>query len=348
MKMNEIRDYIIDIIDIKELNLNPEKIYHKWVDYKTIELKNANFSKIEKLPLVKHYDIIDNIMFPYYKAGKYKIVKTRELWHNSGMAIYWVYDRWNKKLWQIKQFYQEDKSHKNVLELRGLFCHFHEQDTQDILEVVGLENQYSKQILHIDYCIDVLDYSVEEVVEAIKSEKEYKIKLIKEKWKIEYYCIKTSKTEIKIYNKIQDILDNHKNEQRYKDYILLNRAVTRIEVAFKDTNNWGNRTYWAILKKIEWLFCDMLNKTLAINSGLWASFKKWINVIKEVIEKWVEKVREVREVLDYNVKTLKRAITNLQFLLSEKEQKTYIEKELKSCERSSLHYNLNNLVNIIS
>lgn len=337
-----------------ELDLN--KIFYKWIDYKTLELDKANFYKLDNLCFVDAIFIWKKTFAPNsyncIKTPTFYIIKTRECWNNSGMNIYSIYLHNYRKVGQIKQFKKSDIAHKNVLEMRGLACHYYWDKTQEILCILWISQEWNMRTLHIDYCMDVVDYSVEDIVSELNRKLYKDIKPHITYWKETSISIDIWECRIRVYDKIKEIVET-KKDQEYKEYIKLNRNVTRIEVAYKSTRQWSNRTYGAIIKRIEGIFCDTIEQKLNIKN-LWASIKKKIWVVIEEAEKIVidglnvinSQVEEVREKLKFNIKRAKKTLENIQYLLG-CDTYSQLKKDYKYCEYDSITEDIEELLGVI-
>lgn len=309
------------------LEIDKKNVFHSGIDYKTLELKNCSFEKLEalfysNLLYLKNMDLsIHNCI----ETETFYIFKTRERGVNSGFNIYWIYTKKMRKLGQIKHFRNPDLRHKNVVEFRGLFCHYYNSKTMEILEVLWIENEYKLNVLHIDYCMDLLDTSVSDIIKHIDFKKYNLVDMKVCNWKIESVYIDLADKRVRIYNKIKEISEVGKKDKEYKEYMRLWKDVTRIEVAYKSTREWVNRTYGAVIKRIEGIFGDSLAQYFWC-TNFWASVKKKLNVIIEkeenIIETIIEKeedllskVEFINEKVKKHTKQIKTAIENIEFLM---------------------------------
>ena len=205
--------------------------------------------------------------------------------------IYNIYDFDKNKIWQLTIKNSEKlKSNNNVmnsLELSWLFFKCYDDYLLLFLEYFWISLESNWILKRLDYCIDIQGIEVFELLEYLKpSEKKTKnvnwlVWLDKKKlnennldfshWKKEVYKnFFSTHNDLKIYDKILDILDNYKNRKvngvnPYQYYLDSEFPITRIELKKKRFNNLIDNSISWVFHNIEALFFDYLLRFFQID-----------------------------------------------------------------------------------
>lgn len=305
IKENSPEYYKINLANL--LEKNQINIYYENIDWLTAEIKeiNQNITNIITNLLKsynhkreienneKHIEFYDNIKI----LDKFYLIN---LWVVFGwqLQVYWLYD-WDKnKLWsfvyKIPTIVKNNYNAFTSLELTWLFFKSYQNYFDWILEYFWVDRQSNKILKRLDYCMDLKNIEVPEILEYLKElhqrqrikdynwltktdlqrlqERNYAMKF----WKTETWkkFINNSNTLI-IYDKILDIADNYLKRQidwknPYQDYLDSDLPITRIELK-KTTSALSKIWDYSIntmLQRIRPLFFDYLKKYFTCDFSL--------------------------------------------------------------------------------
>lgn len=304
----------------KNLLKNTEKFCKKY-DVKII-YQNIDFINVKILEKNKNLKIIEeNIktVYPYWDLLDSKI-EMKKLYNNlvlfdkfilifswfafsNQKKIYSIYDEDKNKIWQITLKNQiKLKSNNNVidsLELSWLFFKCYESYFLEFLEYFWISLEKNWILKRLDYCIDIQWLEVFEFQDYLKDlQRKSKIvnwltatelRQLKENnitikyWKKEIYInFMSEHNDLKIYDKILDILENYLkrkvNEKNpYQDYLDSDLPIVRIELKKKKFKNLTDNSINWVFQNIEALFFDYLKRYFDIDLSMYLWVDKTLN-----------------------------------------------------------------------
>lgn len=217
--------------------------------------------------------------------------------------LYDLYDFDKNKIWQIvlKNTWVIKRNNNviNSLELSWLFFKSYNEYFLQILSYFWIEDNKQNIIKRIDYCVDFKWIEVFELSEYIKKIyiKSFSIKTLNSSdlkklketnkevkiWnQTTYRRYETTHNDLKIYDKILDILQNYKKRKvnwknPYADYLNSDFPITRIELKKKKFNNLTDNSLNWVFNNIEALFFDYLLRYFDIDLSLYAWVDKTLN-----------------------------------------------------------------------
>lgn len=269
------------------------QIVYKNIDFIVLKLlqKNYNAEKIENeiLRVYSYNDLLDNSINLENLPNTLKLFDKFILcfsWlaFSEQKKIYNIYDIEKNKIWQLTlKNSKKLKWNVNVidsLELSWLFFKCYSEHYKNFINYFWISEEKNWILKRLDYCIDLKWIEVFELLEYIKpNHKNSKsvnsltgtdLKILKEnnvdikKWRKETYKnFISSHNDLKIYDKILDILENYFKrkvnwQNPYKDYIDSDLPITRIELKKKKFDNLANNSLKFVFQNIEALFFDYL------------------------------------------------------------------------------------------
>jgi hypothetical protein len=262
-------------------------------------------------------DIDFNCLYWIKKVlDKFYIIYTGLAFGNQ-KKVYSVFDFEKNKIWQIVlRNESEIKANKNVvneIEFKGLFFKCYDDFLDSWLVLLSIEKTKLNIVKRLDFCVDFAWIEVFELLRYIKllSKKskvvnaltgltkknilDYLAKnqsksnisdLEKQTWlKIKYWTKETyikyssNDNDLKIYDKILDVIDQHKTSKinwvnPYLDYLNSNVPITRIEYKKKNFKNLYDNSLNRLFQNIESLFFDYLLRFFNVDF----SFYKWVDI----------------------------------------------------------------------
>lgn len=265
------------------------KITYQNMDFVVLKLKNKN-RNVENIEenikrVYPYKDLLDKDIeitkiYNTLKLFDKFILTNTWLAFSDQKKLYNIYDFDKNKIWQLTL--KNDikmKSNINVidsLELSWLFFKCYDNYFFDFLEYFWISFEEQGIIKRLDYCVDFQGIEVFEFQEYLKDlQKKSKIinwltatdlKALKENniiikyWKKEIYInFISNHNDLKIYDKILDILQNYLKrkvnwENPYKDYIDSDFPITRIELKKKKFDNLTDNSLKWVFQNIEALF----------------------------------------------------------------------------------------------
>lgn len=285
---------------IQKFSIN---IIYKNIDFIVLKIleKNNNVKNIEN-QLVKIYwynDVLDkniditSLLNTINLFDKFIIVYSW-LAFSEQKKIYNIYDFEKNKIWQLTlKNINKLKSNNNVidsLELSWLFFKCYNNYYNKFLNYFSISENHNWVLKRLDYCIDIKWIEVYEILNYIKDNYRNSknvnwltwsdLKILKEnntdiqKWRqVTYKNFISTHNDLKIYDKILDILDNYKNRKvnwknPYQDYLDSDFPITRIELKKKKFNNLTDNSLKFVFQNIEALFFDYLLRYFEIDLSL--------------------------------------------------------------------------------
>jgi len=265
-------------------------IFYKNLDWLKIKLVKANLNDfVEVCPHIhnsfdfrtkkninefSYYPLFDWInIINYWKIGTSK--RRFDLVDDS-------LNKFGNIIFAIKEY----KSNISFIELSWLFFKEYFDYFDKLIDLLCIDRTQNWLVKTVDYCIDLCGIEVFDIIEFLKQEKDYKgmfvewlsatdlKKIIDKKWLIKYWkqitwlTMKGTYNDLKIYDKILDILDNYMHRKinwvnPHNSYINSDLPITRIELRKK----WEcflhirDNSLNFILDNIEKLFFDYLRYT---------------------------------------------------------------------------------------
>lgn len=283
------------------------KIIDNRIDYLTLKIwvKNSNTINLENyLSLVYDYETIQNKQNKIEHlqniniSDKFYIINNWLAFWNQ-KKIYSIYDKDKNKIAQLilknESNLKKNRNVINSLEFKWLFFKCYKEYLQDFFLFFWISTKDKDIIKRIDYCIDLQWIEVFELLEYLKDiyKKSKNVnsltatdkKILQENnsdityWRaITYKNFFSNYNDLKIYDKILDILENYKNRKvnwknPYADYLSSDFPITRIELKKKKFTNLTDNSIKWVFQNIESLFFDYLLRFFVIN----LSFYIWIN-----------------------------------------------------------------------
>lgn len=280
------------------------KIIYKKIDFLVVKIlfKNKNLLEIqENIKFCYPYNELvqsDADMKKLYNSlilfDKFVLVYS---WFafSEQKILYNIYDFDKNKIWQLT--FKNDKKLKsnnnvmNSLELSWLFFKCYSDYLDNFFNFFWIQKDQKNIIRRLDYCVDFQWIEVFELLDYIKNiYKKSKtvnwltstdVKMLKENnidiknWKQEIYKnFFSTHNDLKIYDKILDILDNYKNRKvdwvnPYQYYLDSDFPITRIELKKKKFNNLTDDSLNWVFNNIEYLFFDYLLRYFEIDLSLY-------------------------------------------------------------------------------
>lgn len=280
----------------KKNNIN---ICYKKIDFLKIKLlkeDNYNLRNIE-FQLI-HPTISQDIYNSEIKEVKNKKILFEKFFvvyawlvYGNQKKLYDIYDFDKNKIWQIVLKNEvPTKSNKNVIdsiEFSWLFFKCYEKYLDHFLKYFRISKNRQDLVKRLDYCIDIEWLEVFQLIAYIKElHRKTKniyglsatdIKAISHNstnikyWKQEIYVnFFSAHNDLKIYDKILDILQNYRNRKvdgknPYQSYLDSDNPIIRIELKKKKFQNLRDNSINWVLDNIQALFFDYLLKYFEVD-----------------------------------------------------------------------------------
>ena len=299
------------------------KIIYKNVDFINCKIfeRNNNLLNIENnINLIYPYnDLISkniDLKFLYNSLllfNKFVLVFSWFAFSNQ-KKIYNIYDFSKNKIWQLVLKNEiKIKSNNNVidsLELSWLFFKCYEDYFLNFLDYFWISFEKQNVLRRLDYCIDIQWIEVFQILDYLRDNQRksknvnsivwtdkklfFENNLDFKYWKKEVYKNFFSEhNDLKIYDKILDILENYFNRKvdwknPYKDYLNSEFPIVRIELKKKKFKNLTNSSINWVFNNIECLFFDYLLRYFFIDLSVYSWIDKSLNWKKIFLAKEIK------------------------------------------------------------
>lgn len=328
LKDNTEKKYILETYQYHKKF--PTQIIYENIDFFRCKLDDDNqITKQIESKLQRSYtnlnihEIIDfqiaTINIPLFDNKFFIIYAWLTFWNQK--KLYDIYDIDKNKVWQIVL---KNPKHKNIaknvicsLELSWLFFKCYNDYFFSFLEYFKIDIHKNNILKRLDYCIDLKGIEIPELLNYIKpvykksksvvwltqtdKRKLNEIFTDLKYWKTETFInFFNSYNDLKIYDKILDLVDNHMKRKvnwknPYQDYIDSDLPITRIELKKKweAFANIQDNSIEYILNNIQAMFYDYLKKYFFIDLSLY----EWENISLNWKKNFLAKQEKQKKIL---------------------------------------------------